>query len=51
MLAATIERKLRHIYSLAHRGPVQAARRPRPHQRFEIRRLPTQTRHVGAGVR
>ena len=40
VLAATIERKLQHIYSLAHRGPVRAARHPLPHQRFEIRRRP-----------
>jgi len=51
VLADTIERKLHHIYSLAHRGPLRAARRPRPHLRFEIRRLPTQTRHVAAGAR
>ena len=40
VLAATIERKLQHIYSLAHRGPVRAARHPLPHHRFEIRRRP-----------
>jgi hypothetical protein len=40
VLAATIERNLQHIYSLAHRGPVRAARHPLPHQRFEIRRRP-----------
>lgn len=51
VLAATIERKLHHVYSLAHRGPVHAARRPRPHQRFEIRRVPTQTPHAAAGGR
>jgi transposase InsO family protein len=44
MLAQTIERKLHHVYTLAHRGPVQAARHPRPHQRFQIRRLPLPTR-------
>ncbi len=41
VLAGTIERKLHRIYHLAHRGPIRAARHPLPHQRFEIRRLPT----------
>jgi len=42
-LAATIERKLRRIYQLAHRGPIRAVRQPRPHQQFHIRRFPTTT--------
>ncbi|HYM71156.1 MAG TPA: hypothetical protein VEZ44_16280, partial [bacterium] len=42
-LADTIDRKLRHVASLAHRGPIRAARHPLPHQRFELRRRPTHT--------
>ncbi len=50
-LADAIERKLRRIYQLAHRGPVRAVRHPLPHQRFEIRRLPTRAAVAAAGSR
>jgi len=47
ILAETIERKLHHLYSLAHRGPIRAVRHPLPHQRFELRRRPL---HIGVAV-
>ncbi len=50
VLAETIDRKLRLIYRLAHRGAVPPARHPRPHQQFHIRRLPTPTTRVAAAA-
>lgn len=49
VLADTIERKLHHIYSLAHRGPIRAPRHPLPHQQFEFRRQPMPS--AGAAAR
>lgn len=49
-LAEAIERKLRLIYRLAHRGPVRAPRRPQPHQHFQIHRRPLPIIHVAAAA-
>ena len=51
VLADTIERKLQHIYSLAHRGPIRGARHPLPHQRFELHRRPSRDVRAAAGPR
>jgi len=50
-LADTIERKLRHIYHLAHHGPVHAPRRPRPYQGFQIHPLPVQAGRTAVAAR
>ncbi|HLN14971.1 MAG TPA: integrase [bacterium] len=49
-LSESIERQLRHIYTLIHRGPITPTRHPLPHQRFEIHRRPPLPR-VAAGRR
>ncbi len=48
VLAESIERKLRRIYRLAHRGRVQASPHPQPHQHFTIYRLPLPATRVAA---
>ena len=49
-LAETIDRKLHHIYQLAHHGPIRATRHPLPHQRFHIHRIPSRTPLAAAPV-
>ena len=47
-LADAIERKLRHIHSLVHRGPIRGVRHPLSHQIFHIHRQRQQTNGVPA---
>ena len=48
VLSEAIDRKLRRIFQLAHRGPITGVRHPKPHQRFELNPKPAALRAVGA---
>jgi hypothetical protein len=47
-LSEAIDRKLRRIFQLAHRGPITGVRHPKLHQRFELHPKPAALRAVGA---
>jgi len=51
VLAQAIDRQLRHIYHLAHRGPIRGTHHPLPHQEFQVRRHPMEKTLAAAGSR